>query len=178
MAKKDAKGPNEENDPKSIAEKIVRKLGAEFQLDDVDKAVIAVMNRFPGATTEQLAQTIGYSTSGMSKRINRPAFKQAMEEMKKGVLELLVDVQVSALRKLKKIIESDPDVANVLQATRQALMPLGRNEAQSPMQQNLVFSVRFGDDGQLFKDVRVMKPEDQLVNPRKIAQRVIDVSAK
>lgn len=180
MKKSKAKAKNEANpdEAKEEAKAILANLPYDMRLDDVDRAIIMLKTKYPGATQKQLAEAIGYSEQGLCKRVNRTAFKQAIAEMGKGVMELLIDAQVSAVRKLKKTIDGSDDPEVFLSATRQVMTTLARAEQASGIQQNLVFSVRVGEGGQIYREARPMTEADNIEAARRTAEKIIASSRK
>lgn len=146
-----------------VADRMVQRLGAEFQMDNVDRAIIGLMNQYPSITQTQIAEALGYSRTSITHRVNRTAFKQAMAEIQKGVAELLIDVQIKALKKIRLLLESSNDEV-VLGAAKLALAPLAKAEQAGTVNHNMVYAVQFGEGGQLFRDTRLMKPAEQFID--------------
>ena len=163
-ALRDAESPPNESFHNLTSEetqaKITSQLDAAYKLDNVDRAVISLMMQYPGITTSELAKSMGYSREWMSTRLNRPGFKAAMTEIRKSVMDLLVDAQTAAIRRLKKETQN-PDAELAIAASKALLMPLARAEnVSASIQQHLVYAVKFGEGGQLYKEIRPMKQEE------------------
>ena len=163
MAKGKGKPPKENPQdltPEQLQAKIVANIDEKYRLDNLDRAIITTMMRYPSLSVKEIAESMGYTRTWISQRVNRPAFKAAMTEVRKGVMELLIDAQSEAIRRLKKeLANEDPNIA--ISAAKALLAPLVRAEQNNTnIHQNLVYAVRFGEGGQLIRDVRTMKAEE------------------
>jgi hypothetical protein len=157
---------DEQKQLQETEETLKRKIEAVFKLSDIERAILSIKVRYPSIGLEQLSLTLGYSRQHLSEKMNSPAFKSAMAEYTKNLIDALVDAQCEAVRRLKKECQNpDPEIA--ISAAKALLIPLGRVENNSPaIQQNVVYSVRFGDGGQLYKEMRPMTVEDFQIERR------------
>lgn len=156
-----------EGTPEEVREKVLKGLGDDFHIDNLDRAILTIMARYPSATQTAIAEATGYSRGNISVRMAKPAFKAAQNEMNKSILQTLMDAQTDAVKEMRKIVLHNPDPELKIAAARVLLAPLSRIEQGAPVSQNITYAVRFGDGGQLIRESRIMDH-----------QRLIEVSGK
>jgi histone H3/H4 len=159
-----------DNDPKRQAEmreKLITRLGDDYKIDNLDRAILSLMAQYPSITQEEIAKACGMNRSAIAKRVNKPAFKTAMNEFNKGILQVLIEAQSDAIKQMRKLVNAtDIDNDTRIAAARVILSPLNRMEQNTPPPMNIIYTVQFGEGGQL---VRTAKPLDP--------SRVLEVSA-
>lgn len=156
--------PNLQNlTAEDIQKTLVANLDEAYRLDNLDRAIISVMMRFPGIAVHEIATSLGYSRPWISERMNRPGFKAAMSDIQKSVMEHLVEGQIEAIKRLKKEVHND-DAEIAINAAKALLAPLAKasenGSSNTNIYQNLVYAVKFGEGGQLIREIRPMAPED------------------
>lgn len=149
--------------PKITDEEIRRKIETLLTLTDTQKAILSLKVRHPSISVQELADRLGMSKAWISELTTSIAFRTAMAEYTRSLMDVLVDAQTEAVKLLKRELKnSDAQIA--ISAAKALLMPLGRMEASPAVQQNIVYSVRFGDDGQLIRGMQQMKPDEFILD--------------
>lgn len=136
-----------------------------YELDEVDKAIIRHLATYPGATQEELAAIVGFSRTGIQKRLKKPSIIRWRQEQATKFMDLLDRVQNKAIRKLERLMDSlDENVA--LKATLAALTPV-LNTANLNLNtvDEKIFRVQIGESGRIVQDVIVVKDEDKKERP-------------
>lgn len=125
----------------------------KWRIDELDRVIIKHLVEYPNTTQKELAKVANLSMSGIRHRINRPAFKKAMEDLHAKTEEIFLKAQTLAARRLMKLIQSDDDTI-ALRACNMALQPM-INKATIDVNQSIekVYRVRFGEQGQMFQEV-------------------------
>jgi len=79
--------PIDKNRQKSSISKLQESLAVHIdsmELDEVDGLILRALTLNPSVSQEQLASEIGYSRSGLAKRINKPAFQAELRRLHAG----------------------------------------------------------------------------------------------
>lgn len=122
-----------------------------FELDPVDHKLIQMKMEYPKISVRELALHVGFSPSGLNKRMSRPAFKKALADLAQHAQELLADTQTQAMRRLKRLISSK-DESIAMQAVRLALTPmLNVSTIDVTTTKEIRYRTQFGEQGQLFQ---------------------------
>lgn len=133
----------------------------KFNIDEVDKILLAHLANYPGATLKELGELINYTEGGVQKRMKRPAFQKAMERLNEKTMDILARVQRRATQRLMELVnDNDPRIA--LDAVRMALTPmLNKGTLEISTVKEIIHQVKFGPHGELIKDIVEIKATDE-----------------
>lgn len=142
----------------------------KFNFDDVDKILFATLSRYPETTKTDLADLVGLSRSAVAKRLDKPAFRRAMEEFLGTLEEHICRVQLAAIRRLGALVQSkDEKVA--LDACRFALTRvLGAEGGGSKLPEGItpagaravIFRTIIGETGGLLRQTEIITGIDEI----------------
>lgn len=132
-----------------------------YKLDEVDHKLLRQLMEYPETTQKELAKMVGFSPSGLKKRIDRPAFKNAMKDIHLKTMDIFLKAQKLAARKLMKLVQSD-DEQVALKACGMVMAPL-INQATLNVNASVekVYRVRFGEQGQMYQEVLDLEAEPE-----------------
>lgn len=106
MGKKLKTTPEAENLPPSA------EIDVFADLDSVDKFLIRKRIEHPGITINELARQVKLHRQTVSERLQKVKVQQAIEELSKNALTVIIDAQNEAARRLVQHMRSgDPDIS-------------------------------------------------------------------
>jgi hypothetical protein len=97
-------------------------LKARYELDNIDMMMLKHLSKFPATTATELAGIVGLQRPAVSKRLAKPAFKRALDEVMADTKEVMKRNALAAARRLGKLINSKDD-NTALNAIKIALTP-------------------------------------------------------
>lgn len=90
------------------------------ELDDIDREIIRLKIASPALTMTKLADIIGIHRTVVSKRLNKEQVRAAIEELQKTAIQILLDSQAEAARRLRTIMRTGKE-ENAVRACREIL---------------------------------------------------------
>jgi len=88
------------------------------EIDDLDKAIIRLT--IEGIRPGDIAERLGRGRTTVSKRLNKYKVQQAIKELQKNALQILLESQTDAARELRRILKTGTD-ENKIKAAREIL---------------------------------------------------------
>lgn len=130
----------------------MEKAKAEFDLDKCDERIIQLIVEYPAMSKTRVAKLVGICKNTLVKRMKKPAFQRALEDIQKNAGALLQEVQTAAMRRLRRLINSS-DEQIALNAVKLALTPIF-NQATVNVNnlEERIYRVQFGEGGQIFQE--------------------------
>lgn len=126
-------------------------------LDDVDRAMLAVLEAKPAATDQELARAVGLVRETCNRRKHRPAFQKALKLLRLEALEVFRQNQAKAARRLGELVDSsDEEVA--LRASTEHLKPLLRKEDAGGGESGAEAFARLLEDAYSFRERKKATP--------------------
>ncbi len=123
-----------------------------FELDAIDHKMLKHIMEYPETTNVQLAAVAGIAESTVRLRYKKPAFQNALKDLRASTWDLIERAQNMAIRKLMKLIQ-DPDKRIALEAAKYVLKPkLDQAPVQINQLQEIIYRTRFGEDGAIISD--------------------------
>lgn len=90
------------------------------EIDDIDKELIRLKIENPSITKTALSEKLGVCRENIINRLDKDSVKKAIIELQKGALDILLEGQTKAARKLIKLLDSS-DERIVLKAASEIL---------------------------------------------------------
>jgi len=97
-------------------------LKARYELDNIDMMILKHLSKFPTTTATELAVIVGLQRPAVSKRMAKPAFKRALDEILADTKQVMQRNALAAAKRLSKLIQSE-DTSVALNAIKIALTP-------------------------------------------------------
>jgi len=112
-----------------------------------------------------VAQILGITRKTLYLRLQKPAALRAMADLQKNGVDLVKEVQTSAMRRMRRLVQSG-DEKIALEAAKFVLMPMF-NHAQLNVNEvkERIYRVQFGEGGQMFTDVQSVENNDKKLTP-------------
>lgn len=104
-------------DPKQQEE-----IKSRYELDNIDMLMLKHLSKYPTTTATELSAIVGLQRSAVSKRLAKPAFKRALDDVMADTKEVMKRNALAAARRLGKLINSKDD-STALNAIKVALTP-------------------------------------------------------
>jgi len=83
-----------------------------YELDYVDRTLIKYLIQFPAITQRELGTIVNLTYQAVSVRVNKPAFKAAINDVTGTTEDNLKEAARRASRRLKKLVDhDDPEIA-------------------------------------------------------------------
>lgn len=101
-------------EPKTIRRGGRQALNPDSILDDLAQTILQVEIANPGITTSEICILLGhrFERRTVIRRRSSPLYQRLLQDSRKTALEILIDSQAEALRKLRALVQnSDPKVA-------------------------------------------------------------------
>lgn len=95
-------------------------VGILDELDTTDKAIIQLKIENPAIATIEIGRRIGLHRDTVTKRLKKLKVQQAISEYQKTALQILVDTQAEAARRLRTIMRTGKE-ENAVRACREIL---------------------------------------------------------
>ncbi len=128
------------------------------ELDDVDRAMLAVLEAKPAATDQELATAVGLVRETCNRRKRRRAFQKALEMLRLEALDVFRGNQRKAARRLGELVDSkDEDVA--IRASLEHLKPLLRKEDAGGGESGAEAFARLLEDAYSFRERKKAAPQ-------------------
>ncbi len=90
------------------------------KIDNIDREIIRLKLSYPGISIEKIAREIGRERRSISVRLNKPEVQEILTKAKQSALDILLEAQPAAARRLRKeITNEDSDIA--IKACREIL---------------------------------------------------------
>lgn len=109
---------NEENDGETIQAPSTSDILAD--LDAVDKAIITFIIENPKITNIEIGERLNLHRTTIGERLKKVKLQQALQELQKSALQILLDNQAAAARRLAKVLKSGND-GDAIRAAREIL---------------------------------------------------------
>lgn len=139
-------------------------LANRYELDNIDMALLRHLSKFPDTPHTELAKMVGLQRAAVSKRLKKPAFKKAWDEVLADTKDIMQKNAKLAAKRLTQLIASE-DNSTALNAIKIALAPwvqeyMARIGAE-PVQQigTRVYETTVQVDGSLVQKVIELEAE-------------------
>jgi hypothetical protein len=84
----------------------------KYELDGVDRIMLKQLVQYPNTTQVELGQLVSLTKQAVNARVNKPAFKAALNDVLGSTEEHLKEAARRAARRLKKLVDhDDPEIA-------------------------------------------------------------------
>lgn len=91
-------------------------------LDEVDRKMLAIKLTQPGISDRELGLLVGLKNTATNVRVNRAAFKRALEDSQLSALAIIARAQTKAAKQLEKALDS-PNEEIALRAATEIMRP-------------------------------------------------------
>lgn len=123
--------------------------GEAFRLDEVDHMLLKHLMEFPEATWKELGKLVDRHPKTVILRYKKPAFQNALKDLRAKTWDLVERAQNMAIRRLMKLIQSK-DERVALEAAKYVLQPMVNTANVNVQQfQEMVYKADFGENGQI-----------------------------
>ena len=124
-----------------------------LELDVVDKQILNLISQNMMITCREIADKIGMSFTSVSKRMKKPKFMQAYEEITHTTAQIMEKNAKKAARRIGEFIEDD-EKKIAIEACKIALSPYLNQHSHTVTQQNVVvYKTTVQSDGSLLQSV-------------------------
>lgn len=140
------------------------RLKEAYRLDPLDQKICEVLFEHPEATIRETAALADTTRAVVERRLKKPAVRKRLEDMRRGVTDLIRRGQVMGIRRLMQLMRSSDEYV-ALQACKIVMQPLlNTANLNVDMSQRMVYEVQVGPQGQVFQTMRPL--DDPSANPQ------------
>lgn len=160
------KKPQKKPDPPPTPEQaeVLRKIDvyvAERLLDVVDKQILGLVSQYPSINLTELGKACGMTPSTVSRRMKKPAFREAYDRLTGSTMELLEQNARRAHRRLGALIQHE-DKKIALEACKLTLQTYhAQRSLVIETKPTVIYKTTVEADGSLIQNVL----EAELVKP-------------
>lgn len=124
----------------------------EYLVDDTDRRILALMVRYPGIRHAAIADVVGVTKSMVGKRVGRPAFKAALQDLEETADSVLQGAAQKAARKIVKLIDAE-DGNIAIQACKIALhQQLAKSQVDLSVNGKITYRTTVNPDGSIIQE--------------------------
>lgn len=134
-----------------------------YQLDELDREILRLLCEHPGISYEHIGGLLGITNSVVSKRANKPGFKNALSDVRDDTYKLLKKAQSLAVKRLAQILATSDNERNVIEAAKVLTTPLfNKQQIEVTTVSEVIHRVRFGEKGEVSKDTETIDENSTL----------------
>lgn len=141
-----------------------RAIASKYQLNELDRKIIAFISKFPGSSDIEMARALGVKAKEITESRNKPAYKKAFEEYCLSTDELILRGQQQAVKVLINML-SDTNRTIRFKAAQLLLSPKLSAKAAGNSQgvsNAVVFQTRIGNDGHLRQQISQLADDEEV----------------
>jgi hypothetical protein len=137
-----------------------------WELDNLDRQILKHLAAYPTTKLKDLGKIIGFSASQVKRRIGRPAFQRALDEINATTEKHLQEAARRAAIKLKKWVDSDdPEIAEPY--IKMALSPyLNRSTVDLRVEPVVRYKTMITNEGHLIQEIvkeTLLQDDDNII---------------
>lgn len=141
-----------------------------YELDKMDERMVGLMIEYPGITKTKLAGILNVTRKTLYAHLAKPAVARALVDLQKNGVDLIKEVQTSAMRRMRRLIAS-PDERVALDAARFVLQPMFNQASLHVTEtQEKVYRVQFGEGGAMYTDVEMIDKARKKLTPLELLE--------
>lgn len=137
----------------------------QYTLEPVDDKICKIVFDNPAASLKEIAALTDTTVGIVRRRLNKPAVRQKIGDMRMSAADLMARAQVLGMRKLMSLCMSQ-DEWIALQAAKLLTAPiLAVSKVNHDVAGKMVFEVQIGEEGQVFRTMREATQLEKSIQP-------------